>query len=143
MSSSLEFEMWLRQPGARAAWQQVNGAWGMFDTLAHEPEMIAARQAALGDAQRASTRLSMPRVMRPLAAIAATLLIAVVTGIGAYTWLSRPDDYQTAAGERRVVTLADGSRLSLDANSEVTVQYRKHERAAASAEGPGALRRRP
>ena len=49
-------------------------------------------------------------------------------GVGSYTWLNRPDDYQTAAGERRVVTLADGSRLSLDASSEVTVQYRKHAR---------------
>jgi transmembrane sensor len=84
---------------------------------------------ALGDARRAGARLSVPRVIRPLAAIAATLLIAVVAGIGAYTWLNRPDDYQTAAGERRVVTLADGSKLSLDASSEVTVQYRKHERA--------------
>lgn len=127
-SGSLEFDMWLRQAGARAAWQQVGGAWTMFDTLAHAPEMMAARQAALADAQRASARLSLPRVMRPLAAIAATLLVAVMAGIGAYTWLNRPDDYQTAAGERRVVTLADGSKLSLDASSEVTVQYRKHER---------------
>ena len=128
LSGSLEFDIWLREPGARAAWQQVNGAWAMFDTLAHEPEMIAARQAALGDAKRAGARLSMPRVMRPLAAIAAVLLIAAVAGVGSYTWLNRPDDYQTAAGERRVVTLADGSRLSLDASSEVTVQYRKHAR---------------
>lgn len=129
LPSSLEFEMWLRQPGAKAAWNQVNGAWAMFDDLAHEPAMIAARQSALGDAKRAGARLSVPRVICPLAAIAAILLIAVMAGIGSYTWLNRPDDYQTAAGERRVVTLADGSRLSLDANSEVTVQYRKHERA--------------
>ena len=128
VTSSLEFEMWLREPGNRAAWQQVNSAWAMFDSIAHEPEMIAARQAALGDAKRASARLSVPRITRPLMAIAAALLVAVLAGVGAYGWLNRPDDYKTSAGERRVVTLSDGSRLSLDSGSEVTVEYRKRER---------------
>jgi transmembrane sensor len=42
--------------------------------------------------------------------------------------MNRPDDYRTAIGERRVVTLSDGSKLSLDADSEVTVRYGKHDR---------------
>jgi transmembrane sensor len=61
-------------------------------------------------------------------AIAASLLISVTAGSG-YWWLVKPDDYRTALGERRVVTLSDGSKLSLDADSEVTVRYRAHERA--------------
>ena len=35
-------------------------------------------------------------------------------------------------GERRVVTLSDGSKLSLDADSEVTVRYGEHEPLAAA-----------
>jgi transmembrane sensor len=126
--SSLEFEFWLRQAGSQAAWDQVCRRWDTFDRLAGMPDMVAARQAALADAGRASRRLTVQRLARPLQAIAAVLLLACLVGGGGYWWLNRPDDYQTGAGERRVVTLEDGSRLSLDSNSEVTVKYARRQR---------------
>ena len=85
--------------------------------------MIAARQAALADARRVKARHARGRLF----AIAASLLIGLV-GISGYWWLVLPDDYRTAIGERRVITLSDGSKLSLDADSEVTVRYGKHDR---------------
>jgi transmembrane sensor len=126
--SSLEFEFWLRQAGSQAAWHQVCHGWDAFDRLAEMPEMVAARQAALADAGRASQRWTARRLARPLQAMAAVLLLACLIGGGGAWWLNRPDDYQTGAGERRVVTLEDGSRLSLDSNSEVTVKYARHQR---------------
>ena len=86
--------------------------------------MIAARQAALADARRVigiGTRAAACLRSRP------SLLIGLV-GISGYWWLVLPDDYRTAIGERRVITLSDGSKLSLDADSEVTVRYGKHDR---------------
>jgi transmembrane sensor len=126
--TSPEFEAWLREPGNRAAWDQVSAPWDYFDQVAHEPEMIAAREAALGDAKRAGTPVETSRSFRPWAAAIAAALLVGMMGAGVTWWSHRPDDYQTAMGERRVVTLTDGSRLSLDSDSEVTVRYGSHAR---------------
>jgi transmembrane sensor len=125
---SLEFEIWLRQAGSQAAWDQVSRAWAVFDGAGDTPAVAAARRAALTDAERAGRRLTLHRLAGPLRAIAAAILLAVIAGGGASWWLNRADDYQTGGGERRVVTLSDGSRLSLDSNSEVTVKYVRHQR---------------
>jgi transmembrane sensor len=61
--------------------------------------------------------------MRPVAACLALLLCAAAL----ISYLAfRPVEplvYATQFGERRVVTLQDGSRISLDANSQVSVRY--------------------
>jgi len=122
--TSPEFELWCADPVNQAAWDQLAGPWDDLDAVAQAPEMLAARQAALDDAKAARAR----RRRGQLLAIAACLLLSFIAG-GGYWWLVKPDDYRTAMGERRVITLSDGSKLSLDADSEVTVRYRAHERA--------------
>jgi transmembrane sensor len=42
--------------------------------------------------------------------------------------MKQTDVYGTGAGERRVVTLADGSQIALDSRSEVKVRYSAHAR---------------
>ena len=126
--SSPEFEAWLRDAGNQTAWARVSQTWNYFDGVAQAPEIIAAREAALNDARRASNRPTRPVLVRRLAGLAAAMLMVGALGSGTYWWMNRPSDYTTAAGERRVVTLADGSKLSLDADSEVTVRYGKNER---------------
>jgi len=121
--TSPDFELWLADPLNQAAWNQLAGPWDDLDEIAQSPEMLAVRQAALDDARSVRARRQRGRLM----AIAASLLIGL-TAAGGYWSLIRPDDYRTTLGERRVVTLADGSKLSLDADSEVTVRYRAHER---------------
>lgn len=128
LDTSPEFEAWLRIAENRAAWEQVSQPWDYFDRVAHAPEMIAARQAALADAKGTETRLARPATLRRLAqAVAAVFVVGVIT-TGGYWWLSRPDDYRANVGERRVITLSDGSKISLDADSEVTVRYSAHAR---------------
>lgn len=127
--TSPEFEAWLREPGNQAAWDQVARPWNYFDDVANAPAMIAAREAALSDAKHNAKRFAKPQQIRRLAGlIAATFLVGMI-GAGGLWWLNRPDDYRTVMGERRVITLSDGSKLSLDADSEVTVRYGKHSRA--------------
>jgi len=123
-----EFEAWLRDPENQAAWDLLSRPWNFFDDVADAPEMIAAREAAFADAKRARNPLSFSNLIRPLAGLIAATLVIGAVGMGTYWWSHRPDDYQTIAGERRVITLSDGSKLSLDANSEVTVRYGKHDR---------------
>jgi transmembrane sensor len=126
MRSSPEFEAWLQDADNQAAWAQVSRAWNYFSGVSQTPEILAAREAALKDAQRASA--ARPVLVRRLAGLAAAVLMVGILGSGGYWWMNRPSDYSTAAGERRVVTLSDGSKLSLDADSEVTVRYGKSER---------------
>jgi transmembrane sensor len=123
LKTSPALDAWLADPNHRAAWDDLAGIWQSLDDVAQAPEMIAARQAALADARRVKARHARGRLF----AIAASLLIGLV-GISGYWWLVLPDDYRTAIGERRVITLSDGSKLSLDADSEVTVRYGKHDR---------------
>jgi len=123
-----EFEAWLGDPENQAAWDMLSRPWNFFDEVADAPEIVAAREAAFADAKRAGNPFSLPNLLRPAAALIAATLVIGMVGIGAYWWTNRPTDYQTIAGERRVITLSDGSKLSLDANSEVTVRYGKHDR---------------
>lgn len=126
MRSSPEFEAWLQDSGNQAAWAQVSRAWNYFGGVSQAPEILAAREAALTDAKRAAT--ARPVLVRRLVGLAAAVFMVAVLGSGGYWWMNRPSDYSTSAGERRVVTLSDGSKLSLDAESEVTVRYGKNER---------------
>jgi transmembrane sensor len=64
---------------------------------------------------------------RAIAACVAVLIGVAVAG--AIQWdLHRPLVYRTALGERRVVSLEDGSRLSLDSDSEVRIRYQDDAR---------------
>jgi transmembrane sensor len=58
--------------------------------------------------------------------IAAGILILAAGGL--FAWMRQPDVYTTRAGERRIVTLADGSQVALDSRSEVSVRYSAHAR---------------
>lgn len=126
LQTSPAFELWHEDPQNRAAWEQVNAPWDFFAGVAHEPEVMAARQAALGDAFRVADHAVSP--LRRLLQVAALLLAIGLTAAGGVWWTNLPDHYETAHGERRVVTLKDGSRISLDANSLVTVRYLSNAR---------------
>jgi transmembrane sensor len=123
--SSIGFEAWLQDPANAQAWASVSRGWDLFGLQAHDRELIRARQAALGGAKRVG--LNPSHSMQLLKVMAAALLVGTMAW-GGMQWLRRPDDYSTALGERRVVTLTDGSRISLDSGSEVTVQYSKNAR---------------
>ena len=129
VDSSDEFEAWLAaDPAHRLAWRRVEAPWNHFSEHAAAPELLAARRAALGDARRwASKRWGGLRTV-PRRSALATAVVAIAAVWLAVTWLNAPDDFSTALGERRVVTLEDGSRISLDSRSEVRVRYSKHAR---------------
>ncbi|HEY0233953.1 MAG TPA: FecR domain-containing protein [Afipia sp.] len=120
------FAAWLADPRNTAVWARLNGALDLISEHANDQKMVGFRRAALADAHRTMARLSRPPTRWKMR-IAAMLLTGLVGG-GAYYWLSAPSDYQTSFNERRTVTLADGSRILLDSDSEVTVRYTKTAR---------------
>lgn len=119
---SPEFQDWLTEPANQKAFAGVNMAWKSGDEFAVEPAILDMRQAALRRARRASTGRWLPAAVLKRAA-AAVLAVCLLGGGTAYYLLTAPAVYATETGERRVVSLPDGSRITLDSDTEVRVRY--------------------
>jgi transmembrane sensor len=62
-------------------------------------------------------------------AIAATLLLVVATGVLLDYRPERDPEYVTAIGEQRTVPLDDGSRIALNSNSKIKIEFTAERRA--------------
>lgn len=124
---SAEFQGWVSQAKNQAAFEAVNLAWRAAEDFAIEPAVLDMREAALRRARTASARRWQPRkeVWRLLAAVIAIAFIGIA---GGYYYSSLPDTYSTVVGERRTITLSDGSRVALDSDSRIEVRYAAHAR---------------
>lgn len=130
LESREDLSVWLAaDPRNMAAWTQVQKGWTVFSEHATAPEVLQLRCNALAHAHEAGrgrwTRSKRFAIARRLA-IAAGVLILVLGGL--FMWMDQADVYSTRAGERRVVTLDDGSQIALDSRSEVKVHYTAHAR---------------
>jgi transmembrane sensor len=118
-----EFEAWLRDPLNESAWDQVQAGWLEVGERASDPEMLELRQSALEHAGQRGRGFAWPGWRAGAAAMFALILGASVI-FGAMQWrATQPTLYATALGERRVIELEDGSKVSLDAATEVSVRY--------------------
>ncbi len=127
-----DFRDWIdADPRHAEAFAKVSSLWEAVGHHAAEPEMVTLRQAALADARTAARSRwhltqRLPNLWRH--AIAACLTVAAL-GAGTY-YLMEParEVYTTQLAERRVVTLADNSRVDVDANSQIAVEFTKKTR---------------
>ena len=129
LETSSAFEAWLASdPENSTAWHQVQVGWVAVGEQASSSDLLQLRRNALRRAQRAGRPNWTPS--RRIALIASCFLVCLITGWdGAAWWRSVwPIRYETASGERRVITLDDGSRVSLDASSRLEVRYSKEQR---------------
>jgi transmembrane sensor len=133
-AEQVHFDDWLAASDEhRRAFDDTVRAWRGLDEIGLQPDMLAFRSAALEDfgganRSRWTERRPMvrPLMARPLMALAASLLLLIVS-YGAYVHFQYTT-YTTATGERRLVILEDGSRLSLDADSSVKVRLKRDRR---------------
>jgi transmembrane sensor len=134
LDSSEAFEIWLAgDPRNGHAWQDLQALWEHFEENATSPEIMAARRDALHRARRQARKTIRwsPGSVGIAASIAAMLLSA-----GVLVWAhNRPEVYRTSIGERRMLTLADGSKITLDSASQVEVRLSKDARKLALREG--------
>lgn len=122
------FDEWLSaDPLNHRAFENSVRIWRQYGEAAAAPEFIDVRKRALALYRRHNRARWASRERPPfLAAIAASLLLFLAVGV---LWLrSLPTTYVTGVGERRIVRLEDGSRISLDAQTEVRVWLRKDRR---------------
>tara|TARA_R110000782_G_scaffold268689_1_gene365574 strand:- start:109342 stop:110388 length:1047 start_codon:yes stop_codon:yes gene_type:complete len=119
-----EFEAWISDhPDNRDSYDRLSQTWDLMTEIGNAPELGDIRANALEAMQKADKgrRKIGSLAVRRIAAVAACLLLVVTAAF--YLLANRPDVYRTGIGEKRIVQLADGSRLSLDASSEVDVAF--------------------
>jgi transmembrane sensor len=124
-----DLERWLDAHSLnQAAFDDAVQIWQAVDDIRVAPEMLEMRKLAISSLQRAQRkRWSLPITGRATGVIAAG--IAVIIGVLALFITHLPTTYQTAKGERQLVVLDDGSKLSLDADTRVEVRLERDKRA--------------
>lgn len=132
-----QFEAWLHaDPAHEVALCEILDAWDSVERYAATADVMTLREAALSFARRQLNRRtgSVARRRRVIG-FAAAGVMALAAVLMAAWWRLAPDIHETGVGERQVVVLADGSRLSLDADSLVTVNYSRERRRLALKRG--------
>jgi transmembrane sensor len=121
---------WMQSRQAhRDAYARTEALWSSFGDFAASPE-IGRR---IDDARQTAPAARPPRTgtvrRRWPAALAATVALLAV-GTFAALHLTAPTEtaYRTAVGERRSVQLDDGTRVDLDAGTQLSVQYDRSSR---------------
>ncbi len=127
LEESDEFQAWYSASENQEAYAQICATWDAFDEHQAAPQLVEIRRDALADARQALGRGSSSRG-RHTGAPAAALILAVGTAIGTWQYFQTPEEFVTGIGERRTVVLDDGSRISLDSNTDVRVRYSKAKR---------------
>jgi len=127
-----ELALWLEADTRHAkAFDEAQTTWRKMEKLRFAPGELANNVPAQDTGARLlAKRFSSRHLRRQAGAIAASLLI-VLLGVG--FWYGDPllaitADFQTAPGERRSLTLADGSVIELGPASAISIQYSADER---------------
>jgi transmembrane sensor len=122
---------WLEEhPDNAKAWREVCATWDVVGRYASSPGIMAGQREALEDARAAREQRRFSRArFRPWHGLAAGLVGALVIFLALWhsgAW--RGELYETGVGDRRVLTLADGSTVNLDARSRLRVAFRNDAR---------------
>lgn len=126
-----DFEVWLMQSEThRAAHHEVAAFWnGLSQLEAHAAPQLAAARAYLREARQSRRAFSKKR-------LAGVLSIILITGFSPlwWSWLTT-GIYRTAKGESIGIQLSDGSRIDLNTDTELSVQYTWTKRSVRLAHG--------
>ena len=137
-----QFSDWLRaSPEHVRAYLQISALWEDAPLLgkgAEDVEALIARTCAAGNVVRVGkdrqpSSVRSRRFVTPLRSALAAGLVVVAIGIS--FWLQQRGVYETAIGEQRLLTLADGSTIELNAQSRVRVHFTAAERSIDLLEG--------
>lgn len=124
----LAFEAWLADsPEHLAAYEAVEQVWSDLDQVTLAPTVVTLK----------------PRVARRplpwLGAIAASLIAVIFLGTMLWTGMPRTQTLETAAGQRQVFALADGSHITLNGGSRLTARMGRSERRVVMADAGEAV----
>lgn len=110
------FYAWRRDPANARAYARAEAVWRRSGELGDD----AAIRAAVIDTMAGSDPSPRRSGLAAHWMIGAFLL---ATGIALWMFLIQPDHIRTGVGEQRTIALEDGSRMLIDADSDLTVRY--------------------
>ena len=142
------FSQWMAESGEnRLAFEEMSNLWGDLGALAHMPveqlfpESLPSKgqYSAPSNTQRpaqpkrdnttVATGWNLPQWLMGGGLVAACLVVTLWVG---NQWVGGGDQreqvYVTQVGETRTITLADGSQVRLNTNSELHVSFSREER---------------
>ncbi len=137
------FHDWLQQaPAHMAAYLDVASSWnwtGTLDVSSRFPKEALIVQAGGADnlvAYPGSTAPGRPaprrtlavRLRRPVALTAAAGALLAIAAVLITGWMLSGAVYSTGIGQKRLITLPDGSIINLNASSRVRVRYTRTQR---------------
>ena len=124
-ATETELRSWLEaDPENRAAFDRATEIWGLIPDAARLHRDSRPENIPPVPTRQASRRMP-PRAWA--FGLAASLLLFFATGTG--WWLmSLPVQYSTGRGEQEMATLEDGTRISLNTDTALSVRYEKDRR---------------
>ncbi|MGH8556296.1 MAG: FecR family protein [Methylococcales bacterium] len=138
------FEVWRKlSPLHAKAYTDIEKFWLLLDKPARrvfeQKEARVCHQSKVGsDTREAVSRIAKRPVRRAFAGFAAAAVSMFIWLPGVlYFWTS---DYHTRWGERREFALEDGSRISLNTHSALSVEFSPHQRVIRLREGEAYFR---
>lgn len=137
------FHAWLQQaPAHMAAYLDVASSWNWTGTL--DVSSRFSKEALVIEAGGSGNLLAYPRspgasgpptkrgitswLRRPMMVGAAAGAILVIAAVLITVWMRSAPVYSTGIGQKRLITLPDGSTIHLNASSRVLVRYSKTRR---------------
>ena len=121
-----EFELWLNErPEHKIAWHEVNAFWAGLDSLT-EADISDVKSSPVIAYHKTDTIKPSLRFTRPALAIAASLLLmaSVIYAQGEFYFA----DYTTLPGRQRNIILADGSEITMNTDTAISVDYSPRHR---------------
>lgn len=124
------WQAWLQADAAhRLAWQRVEDVGAQFDALVRQP---MGREAAVASLNAAAQGRRERRRLLSVALIAGTTgllgLGVAVSPAGRRTWAAWRSDLATPVGGTQETRLADGTRIQLNTDTALTVDYTRDQR---------------
>lgn len=118
----VDFSRWRRDPANAAAFSRLEGMWATAETVAHDPEMVALAADAEAALIAPKSQTRRRRIIGDWRPVSAAVAIVVTLGLGLAVWSIQPRTTETRVGETRTITLADGSRVTLDTATRISVR---------------------
>lgn len=130
------FDGWIQASPANAQeLARMDAAWKMFDGLEEDDGLAALRATALAPRRTGTWKIVASGLLAASLVVGLLLGTPVMHSIQPGERVSVAADsgqaarYATAKGQMRVVTLADGSKVTLNTGSEILVTMAPHSRA--------------
>ena len=105
------------------------------DSMAAQPDTPGAMSAAANDREQKPKRVVRTQHRRRRILAAASFVLVVVAAAAVWWRAERFPSYTTDIGERRSITLPDGSTVDLNARSKLRIEFTEDERRVSLLDG--------